>query len=169
MFHSLYKLHTLYLQLYTAYCIQVFNFILLLTAHYILFFNIHFHICLPFNFLKICYQYVTVSIVHMIYLWACFDFDITNIIFNIHTHTYTKLTKILKKITYYVVLKAQPLKPRRDRADKTLEENQHKSAKLRELEEELLGDGLKDRRKEAADQVDGEKVEEMDEEDYGEA
>lgn len=65
-----------------------------------------------------------------------------------------------------LVLQAQPLKPRRDRPEKALEESQHKTAKLRELEEELLGGGQREPEEEEKEQIDREKTETGDEE-YG--
>ncbi|KAK7096270.1 ralA-binding protein 1-like [Littorina saxatilis] len=64
-------------------------------------------------------------------------------------------------------IKAQPLKPRRERAEKTEEWRRH-SAKLRELEEELLGGGStrKEDSEGGTQNADGDKLEVGEEDDY---
>ncbi|KAL8580758.1 hypothetical protein ACOMHN_018430 [Nucella lapillus] len=80
----------------------------------------------------------------------------------VHPHLYLSLEPLQP-------IKAQPLKPRRERAEKT-EESHHRSAKLRELEEELLGGGSakEQEQQEEEDLADGEKTEagEEEEDDY---
>ncbi|XP_076463673.1 uncharacterized protein LOC143295884 isoform X2 [Babylonia areolata] len=80
----------------------------------------------------------------------------------VHPHLYLSLEPLQP-------IKAQPLKPRRERTEK-VEESNHRSAKLRELEEELLGGGTtkeeEDLSQEKDDTTDGEKVDLGEEDDY---
>nr|KAG5707292.1 hypothetical protein BaRGS_000066 [Batillaria attramentaria] len=78
----------------------------------------------------------------------------------VHPHLYLLLEPLQP-------IKAQPLKPRRERAEKP-EESQRRSVKLRELEEELLGEGKKEEEITVGDkdQPDGEKVQFAEDEEY---
>ena len=73
-------------------------------------------------------------------------------------------------LTRLCSLQAQPLKPRRERPEKS-EEWHRRSAKLRELEEELLGGGGSSQTAGTEPENvggDAEKTEDGEEEDYGE-
>ena len=85
---------------------------------------------------------------------------------NILTH----LCSLLHVWTPLCSLQAQPLKPRRERPEKS-EEWHRRSAKLRELEEELLGGGGSSQTAGSEPENVGgdvEKTEDGEEEDYGE-
>lgn len=79
----------------------------------------------------------------------------------VHPHLYLLLEPLQP-------IKAQPLKPRRERAGERTEESQRRSAKLRELEEELLGEGKKEEEVILGDkdQVDEEKMQFAEDEEY---